>query len=296
MSDKPTPEVHELYDGAVVINFHPASHRYYLTHLDGKKLPRQRQLGGVTSITGLLDKSRALMPWATRMYTEKVVELLGEDETVKYSYQEITSMLSVGEVAHTEKKEAAATVGDYVHKFAEEYSKDKDAKAAYERTVAELGDPSEENKKKIDVGVVGLVDWLKKEKVEIESAESLVYSKEYDYVGTYDAIVVHNGKRYLTDYKTSGGIYNEHYYQSAAYLKAYEEETGDTLDGVLIVAIVKEDKEDKDGNIIKTAGQIIPEFRERDVVDKDHAAFKGLVALKEREKELQREYYQKTKK
>jgi len=292
---KTPPRVVELYNGEVVINFHEASHKYYLVK-DGEKLPKQKQLGGVTGYTGLLDKSKKLIPWATKVYTEKVLDLMGENSTVQYSYDEIVAMLNVGEVEHTAKKEAGASVGDYVHRFAEEYSKDKDAKRAYDAVTKELGEPTEDGKAKIDVGVVGLVNWLKKEKVEIESAEDIVYSREYGYVGTYDAIVKHNGKRYLTDYKTSGGIYNEHYYQTAAYLHAYEEETGDTLDGVLIVAIVKEDKEDKDGNIVKTAGQIIPEFREREDVEADFIGFTGLVLLKEREKQLQAAWRNNNKK
>lgn len=289
-------EVKELYGGDVVIHFHPNSHRYYLVELDGEKLPRKQIITGVTGFTKLLDKSRALIPWAVRKCVDKVRELMGEDTAATFTYDDIVAMLNVGEVEHEAVKTSAASVGDYVHGFAEEYSKDQDAKQAYERVIAVLGEPVEHEKEKIDAGAVGLVDWLKKEKVKIESAERTIYSKKFGYTGTYDAIVTHKGKRYLVDYKTSSGIYNEHYYQTAAYLMAHEEETGEILDGVLIVAIVKEDKEDKSGNIVKFAGDIVPEFRPREEVLADFEGFVGLIALKGREKELQRQYYQKTKK
>lgn len=288
MSDKKPVETVELYGGEVVINYHPTSHRYYLTHLNGEKLPRQRQLTSVTGITGQVDKSRALMPWATRMYTERVRELMGEG--VSFTRDDLESMLNSAERAYEEVRDKAAGIGDYVHLFAERYSVHLDPKEAYSEMVAELGYLTDEDRVKVDAGVVGLTDWLKKEKIEIESAEKIVYSKKHDYVGKFDAIIKHNGKRYLADYKTSNGIYDEYYYQTAAYLKAYEEETGEKLDGAVLVAIVKEDKEGAN------AGDILPEFRSRQDLLKDHVAFKGLVALKGRAKELQAEWYAKNRK
>ncbi len=228
------------------------------------------------------------MPWAVRMYTERVQELMADDNT--FTRDDLESMLGAAEKAYEEKRDQAAGIGDYVHTFAEEYANDLNAEKAYNRVIEKLGQPTPSDKKKIDAGIVGLTKWLEDEKIEIEHAEKLVYSKQFGYVGRFDAIIKHNSKRYLCDYKTSNGIYDEYYYQTSAYLKAYEEETGDKLDGAVLVAIVKEDKGDK------VAGDILPEFRSRKDLLLDYVAFKGLVALKERAKTLQAEWYAKNKK
>lgn len=235
------------------------------------------------------------MPWAVRMYTEKFRELMGENHEAVYNKDDIEAMLGAGEKAFEEKRDKAASIGDYVHQFAEEYMKDLNAKKAYDRMLDALGQPSEDEKPKIDAGVVGLQKWLEENKIQILSAENILYSVEHEYVGKYDAITIKDGKKYLTDYKTSNGIYNEYYYQTAAYLHAWEEEYGEQLDGVMIIGIVKEDKEDKEGNIVKQAGQIIHEIRSREDVLKDFEAFKGLLMVKNREKELQKDYYNNNK-
>ncbi|KKN06974.1 hypothetical protein LCGC14_1071640, partial [marine sediment metagenome] len=175
--------------------------------------------------------------------------------------------------------------GDYVHEFASEYSKDKDEKKAYDRVIKVLGEPAENMKKQIQTGCVGFINWLKKTGANIISSEKIIYSRELGFTGRYDAIIEIDGKRYLSDYKTSKGVYPEHYYQVSAYLGAWEEESGKKLDGALIVAIVKEDVEDKSGTVIKKGGDVITEIRSReDCVEDYQKAFKGFVGVKERQK------------
>lgn len=293
--DKVIREPFELYKGKIKGEFLPKSHRYYILEKDGEKLEKKYIPSSVTSISGQVDKSRALMPWATRMYTEKVKEMMRDG--VNFTIADIESMLKMGEKAHTERKEFAAGVGDYVHQFCDEYSKDTDAKKAYDRMVEVLGEPSKEMVEKINAGTVGFTNWIETAKVKIVEAEQIAYSMKNDFVGKFDAIIETSiGEKYIADYKTSNGIYNEHYYQISAYLKAIEEERGETFDGAMIVAIAKEDKEDRDGNIIKKAGEITVEIRTRGDLVKDYKAFKGLIDLKIREKELQKEWREKNKK
>lgn len=290
MTEKATPEVVELYGGDVIIHFHRKSHRYYVARRNGEDLPKKLMPSSVTSITGLIDKSRALIPWATRVFTEKVQELMGDNPDAVFNRQDVEAMLVTGQGAHNDIKEKSAGIGDYIHEFCDQYSKDRDKEQAYSRVIEVLGAPIDEDQVKIKAGIEGFVKWVISEKVNILSAEQIVYSQKYDYVGKYDAIIEYNGKKYLTDYKTGNGIYNEHYYQASAYLKAYEEQTGEKLDGALIIAIVKEDKADKEGNVIKRAGDIIPEFRSRGDLLQDYIAFKGLLPVKAREKELARQW------
>ena len=200
MADKIEREIKKLYGGKVEIEFLPKSHIYNLLK-DGKKLPKKKRLIGTTTITGQIDKSLPLIIWATRLYTAKIKELMGDDKS--FTEVDIYSMIALAESAHKEAKEKAASIGDYVHKFADEYSKDINEKEAYDRTTDKLGQPSTSMVKQIQTGCVGFINWLKKEKIKILSAEQIVYSRKTGVVGTYDAITEKDRKRYLTDWKTS---------------------------------------------------------------------------------------------
>jgi len=292
MADKVEREFHELYGGEVVIEFLPKSHRYNLIK-DGEELPKKKSLSGPTSIINI-DKSNILIGWAVKMYTERVEELM--EGGVNFTKDDVLSMIALGEKAHTEKKQKAADIGSYVHQFCEEYSDCLNADVAFEYMETKLGEVPDNMEKQVNHGIKGFVEWLTNEGVKILSAEKIVYSRKHGYTGRYDALVEHKGKKYLVDYKTSNGIYNEHYYQASAYLKAHEEETGEKLDGAMIVAIVKEDKLDKDGNVVRKAGDVLPETRSREELVKDFMVFKAQIVTWRREKELKKEWVANNKK
>lgn len=297
MPDKPKFEEHELYGGEVVIHFYPDSHFYYLVK-DGVPLPKKKRLGGATSVTGFLggkQKQDSLIKWAIGEYTKKMYDLLPLNEDgMTFLNTDIIKCLEQSETAWSEKRDTAATIGDYIHTFAEEYMTDLNKDGAYQRTIGKLGEPLEDDLPKIQTGIDALIKWLEDENIEIIKAEKIIYSRKYGYTGRFDAIAIKDGKHYLIDYKTGSGIYNEHYYQTSAYLKAFEEENPDyKLEGVIIVNIIKEDKEDKDGIVIKNAGDIIAEYRSRSDLVKDYKVFKALMDIKKRESELQKEYYAK---
>lgn len=274
-------ETHELYGGQVVIEYLPKSHRYYLVQ-DGEKLPKKKWLTGVTSFTGQLDKSTPLMIWATRLYTSTAKELMADGSS--FTKDDVLAMLEKGENAYKEMKEKACGIGDYVHEFAEQYSKDKDEKKSYDRMIETLGEPAQDMVGQINNGCLGFIRWLDKTKASIVSAEQIVYSQKHGFVGRYDAIIEIDGKKYLADYKTSKNVYPEYYYQTSAYLSAWEEEHGEKLDGALIVAIIKENVENRDGVVIKEAGDVISEIRSRSECVSDYKAFKALIDIKERQK------------
>ena len=277
-------ELHKLYGGKVEIEYLPDSHIYYLLK-DGKVLPKKKRLTGSTTFTGQIDKSTPLIIWATRLYTKTVAKIMGDG--VSFTVDDVLSMLAIGEVAHKEEKEKAAGIGDYVHEFAEQYSKDQKEKEAYDRTIEELGEPSTDMVKQIQTGCVGLLKWIKEQKLKFISAEKIIYSRKNEFVGRYDAIVKIGKKKYLLDWKTSKAIYSPYLYQSSSYFKAHEEEPPkDKLDGVIVVGVAKEDILDRDGNLIRKAGSVVSVIRTRADVLKDYVAFKSLVVLKNREKEV----------
>ena len=274
-------EKHCLYKGAVEIEYLPDSHIYYLLK-DGKELPKKKRLVGSSTIANQLDKSTPMVLWATRLYTKVVKRIMGDG--VSFTAADVISMLTIGEVAHKEDKEKAGSIGDYVHAFAEQYSKDKDAKEAYSRTIEELGEPSAEMVKQVQTGCVGLVKWIKEQKLKFISAEKIVYSRKVGFVGRYDAIVEINKKRYLLDWKTAKGVYSSHIYQGSGYFKAHEEENPkNRLDGVMIVSIAKEDILDKEGLLIRKAGSVVAVIRTRADVLRDYVAFKALSVIRGRD-------------
>lgn len=245
----------EMYGGKVVGYFIESSHQYWLTHINGEKLPRAKRPASVSSISGMLDKSQTLIPWATKVFKEKVVDLMGECDN--FSRQEVENMLEIGRTAHTEKKEEAAGIGTYVHKFAEEYVKDTNAKLAWDRMEAELGKIPNEMYSRVRDGVVGLQKWIEDTKVGLSDNEKIVYSMEHGYIGKHDTVAKYTGLRYLGDFKTSKGVYLEHRIQSALYMVAREEEDPkDRFDGTMIISIAKEDYFDNDGVLVKKAGTI----------------------------------------
>jgi hypothetical protein len=245
----------EMYGGKVVGYFIEKSHQYWLTHVNGEKLARAKRPASVSSISGMLDKSAQLISWATRVFKEKVVELMGESEN--FSNEEVVNMLEIGRNAHTEKKEEAAGIGTYVHMFAEQYVKDTNAKLAWDRMEQELGKVPTEMYTRVRDGVVGLQKWIEETGVKLTDNEKIVYSMEHGYIGKHDTVAGYNGLRYLGDFKTSKGVYVDHRIQSALYMVAREEENPkDLFDGTMIISIAKEDYFDKDGNLTKAAGTI----------------------------------------
>ena len=73
--------------------------------------------------------------------------------------------------------------------------------------------------------------WVKGTQLEIVDCEVQVISEAHRYGGTLDFIGRLNGKLVLGDFKTSNGVWPEYLCQLAAYAKAYEESTGNKIDG-----------------------------------------------------------------
>jgi hypothetical protein len=73
--------------------------------------------------------------------------------------------------------------------------------------------------------------WCKGTQLEIIDCEVPVISEAHRYGGTLDFIGRLNGKLVLGDFKTSNGVWPEYLCQLAAYAKAYEETTGNKIDG-----------------------------------------------------------------
>lgn len=191
------------YKGSVEIKFYPNSHRY-------QRVGEKDYLIGVTTATGMMDKSRPLIIWATRLCQSYLKELLDSGKAI----DELDIKAAIEQ--HTVKKEAAATSGTLVHEWAENYIK------GLKPEMPE--DPQVMN------GVMAFLRWVNENDIRFIASEKKVYSKKYDYVGTMDCSftmgkedhkIIHPG-----DFKTSSGIYLEMAMQVSAYQEAEAEEHG----------------------------------------------------------------------
>lgn len=244
--------VTKLYNGEVEVTFLPNSHRY---QVNGKSVI------GVTSITGILDKP-ALIYWATGLARDYLSNLL--ERGSKITREEIFTACNL----HADKKEKAATIGSYVHKFAEDYAN------AYIN-----GTPKPIILDNLDIeiinGINAFLEFIITHKVEFISTERFVYSRKHNFCGKCDAIALVDGKYTLVDYKTSNGIYNEHLYQVSGYSIALEEEDQKKFDQHIILKFGKETGE--------FGSTIIDQITE---IAKNKKAFLNCLGLKNRDKEL----------
>ena len=245
---------YNLYNGKVKILFNENTHRYYLANGE-KKEP----LVGVTSYINL-DKSMFLIPWAVGVTVDYIRNRVNDLEELRQRDAKI--IFQEAKQAANRAKNEAGDIGTQVHKWVEEYI---------------LGQsPEMPEDERVLVGVTNFLDWLQTEKVEIQEAERIVYSAKHGYVGTLDSIATINKKRYLVDIKTGNGVYPEAMIQTAAYAKAYEEETKRKIHGRIVLRINKETEEEHHDNERKgeyKAFEAIPLDDEENMIEDDFQAF-----------------------
>lgn len=246
-----------LYGGDVKIDFFPGAHRYKLA---GNK----NWLTSVTAVTGLVDKSRVLIRWAIGLAEEHITAHLfsgGKNKTA----DEARAIIAEALCLHETKKDEAASFGHLVHGWAEEYANAKLNGTPLPKVAADMPD-------QVMAGINGFLDFVKAHNVRFLETERLVFSKHWGFVGTTDAIIEADGVKYLVDWKTGKGIYDEMYFQLSAYVEAYREEMGEKLPSML----VHFDKETGAFSAIKVPTEDS---------DKDFQAFAGLLMAKDRLKE-----------
>lgn len=216
-----------LYKGEVKIDFKESNHSYWITGDDGKK----KRLSGVTTYCGVLDKSQALLPWAVRTTIEYVRDHL--DDLKK----DPTEILELARQEADKQKNLAAELGKAIHAWVESHIKDEE--------------PEMPEDPRVLTGVNAFLSWVSENKVKFLESEKVVYSKKYNYVGTLDIKAKVNGKLCLLDIKTGNGIYAEAYMQTAAYVQADAEETGDQYVGRWILRLSKETAEEYEARMQK---------------------------------------------
>ena len=216
----------EMYGGKVIVRFlgptleKPGRHIYMV---NGKRKT------GVTTYIGVMDKSAALVPWATELYRDFLLENLKKGITEEHIYE--------GCDLHLVRKQEAADIGSQAHDWIERFI---------------LGqEPEMPDVKEVQIAVNAFLDWMNSNKVKFLSSERVIYSKKYDFVGKMDIEAKVNGKLCLIDIKTSNGLYNTYNMQTAAYVKADEEESNRKYQGRWLIRIAKETEKEYDKRMAK---------------------------------------------
>lgn len=188
-----------------------------------------KPLHGVTTVLSVISKP-VLIQWAANMAVDYIRNnssgfQVFEGELTTF-YGGITDeLLNEAKVAHRKKKDKAGDWGTIVHKAVEEWIKNK----------VEL--KLEESQQK---AFNNFKEWAKENKVEFLESEKHVWSKELWIGGICDMVIKMGGKKYVADIKTSNGIYNEMFFQMAAYDLCLREMGGyEDIEGYLVINLKK---------------------------------------------------------
>lgn len=228
----------DLYAGKYHMIHNPnargSSPRYKV--LEGATITKPK---GVTTIIGKVI-SKDLMGWAVSCCVDYL-----QDKLPAVTKKD----LEQAALAYTVKRDSGASTGTEAHAMVERYLKEGSAIA--------MSGYSQEAQNAYDA----FVKWFEVTKPEMVNVEEVIYSDEFKFAGTYDAMLKIDGKVYLTDLKTTNssrtapqGVYAENFLQLGAYALAhdeqriYEEKNGGTtllpIEGLMVISCKKNGKLD----------------------------------------------------
>lgn len=228
-------EEYLLYDGNVKLAFEDEpKHKYEAcvknedgTWTDWLWVP------SVTGITGSIDdgKTGALMGWALNQAVGHLEQAWLPGQS--YDEIEIKRHLKNAKYAHKKTQERAADIGSLVHVWVETY-----VKAQMEFG---SGMPPKPHNPQARSGVDAFLKWDANHDVKYLDSERRVYSVRHHYSGTADIVAMVDNELTLIDIKTSSRAdYVDYRLQTAAYVQAIEEETGQEIENRLIIHLSKD--------------------------------------------------------
>lgn len=196
----------DLYNGLYHMIHNPnargSAARYTVT--EGEKVTKPK---GVTTILGQT-LAKDFVQWAVDAccdYLRTKLPLVTEED------------LTIGAKEYTRLRNAGGDTGTEAHAMVETYLKQGKVKA--EGTTEAVN------------AVNAFITWFKAQTPDVLGVEDVIYSRHYEYAGTYDCMLKVNGKIYLCDLKTTNpsrkapnGVYAENFIQLGAYAMAYEEQ------------------------------------------------------------------------
>lgn len=182
-----------------------------------------KPLIGVTTALSVISKP-ALIQWAANQVCEYVQENLRD-------LTDLGQVLGDAKYAHRRKKEKAGDVGTEAHKWIENWVLARMGKGEY---------PTLPENKVVQNMVKNFTGWAVGENINFLESEKNVWSEKLWIGGILDLVFEMNGKKFIGDIKTSSGIYNEHFFQMAAYELCLEEMGVKDIDGYLVINLKKD--------------------------------------------------------
>ncbi len=232
-------ESYWFYNHTVELRFNVADHKYYLVDPELGNLIEQY---GVTTVLQIIDRSPALVPWASKKCAEKILRTIPLSD-VQNEFKEImlapitltdfTALVMEAKNTHKELLEDAGDIGHLAHRCLE-----VSIQHAIDHTqgiVQELREVPTDEKAKA-AAEAGFA-WMRAHHVRWVGTERKIYSKKYAYAGTADGLAwvdscedksccPEHYKEHLAliDWKSGNDLHPEYCLQSAAYLGALLEE------------------------------------------------------------------------
>ncbi len=167
----------------------------------------------VTTILGVIAKPM-LIPWAANMVAEHIkanCPTLGV-ASPDFGYFVTPEALEFARKAHAKKKTDAGDAGSLVHKYAEDTLKGA-TPFAYPNETEEVVN-----------GCKAFDKFRAEHDLKPINVERRIFSKRHMYAGTCDFYGHVDGKLAILDFKTSSGVWDEFWIQTAGYEEAIIEE------------------------------------------------------------------------
>ena len=169
-------------------------------------------LTGVTTILKTVLAKQALVPWASKMVAEAFAYKVKDYKKPPTAY-ELQAIIEWAKKAPVRARDTAGDFGTEVHGIADLIVLGKEYK-----------EPTDERVKK---AVANFKGWLASSKLEIVGGDTAIASEKFQFGGRFDAIAVNpKGEYIVLDFKTSKGVYGEHFFQVGAYAIGIEEVYG----------------------------------------------------------------------
>jgi hypothetical protein len=205
-------EIRSLYNGELEIHFDPIKHEYYLNGVT--------RVDGCTTILRVI-AAPDLEDWKREKILSNVRESLSKPG--RFDQKKLDDIFKEAKEAPERVRDAAAISGTSTHENIENvYKFGKNIEGAQDEALRE----TELFFKKLDELGLKMVD-----------SERFVYSKKYNFCGTLDFLVEDKqGNLILGDIKT-GRMLPKHYFQTAAYQGAFQEETKKVVKERLIIHV-----------------------------------------------------------
>lgn len=257
------PIEYKFYGDTVSVFYDDAEHSYVRCEPNGERV----LIPGVTTVVHVIDKSAALTQWAANMACSYLREEVEMASVMGNGWADMNDVvfekwLGNAKYAHKTYKEKAGETGHIAHAWIEDYIKAA-IKGQTERMARLVDDMPEDIRARN--GCIAALDWMQRHKVRWLYTERKIYSKQHDFAGTMDGLAyvtscgdakccgevvdlvripaTFDDVLAVIDWKTSNALYPEYDYQTAAYVKAFNEESGLGVEYRFIARLGKEDAE-----------------------------------------------------